>query len=1448
MMKQSLFFNSFRLRVTLLVALFCTLGAGNAWADPVTIYSETFGTPSSNTNISSYTGWSALANMFNLTGNETVSSCYSGNKVGTGEASSTNDYSSASGSGNAYQQGTANTTTTILTVQKINISGKSSLSLSFAIRNGGAASYVNAYYQIDNGSKTELTLSGYGSTTGWHYVSTSISGTGTNLKLFFEQTPTKGWTTRIDDILLTGIASGGGSSPSFTASDVNIAYSATQGSIAYTVNNAVDGGTVSASVKTGDWLTLGQGTTSPISFSCSANSSTSSRTATVTLTYTYNTNQTVTKDVTITQAAAPQPSISADNVNIAYDATNGSIGYTLNNGTGNVSASVTSGDWLTLGTITESAVPFTCSANTSATARTAQVTLSYTGASNKVVTVTQAAAPLANIAALVASGAKGRVQLTNALVTYKSGTTAYIEDESGAIMLYQCASDLAIGDKITGVMNVTTYEVYNGLPEIKAFTLETGYEKTTGNTVTPTEVTIATLLDNNTNYSSWISRYVVIKNATVTSAFSSKNSTIEQSGSSITLRDQNSSATLTSTVDDVVNVTGNVGIYNSTKQIALWAQSQIVVVQGPTIAVASSLVVPNYVAGTADPVYETLTVNGSNLTADITLSLGDNSDFEMSEDLDTWTNTLSLTQSEGSVTNAEVAVRLKAGLSKGSYDGTLTLSTEGAQNVTVNLSGSVTGQTYEIAQYTTPATAHGTITFAPASPVEDGTEVTLTAEPADGYEFTANSWVFYKEDDQDFVVDNTITVTNSKITMPAYALYVDASFAPKTTFEITTIASHGTVTTDDDAWEGKTVTVLVEPATGYSLASIVVTKTGDSSTKVAVTGNVTNGFTFTMPAYAVTVTVTFAQFVSWNLAVASYDEITDDGIVIWSSSYATMENSSKTGGTSASNYLGGDSNNRTSSRMYSGNTLTITPSDGYAITSAVFTATSEGYASALGNSKWTNASASTDGSVVTVSPSKGYDAFSAAIGATCGFTEVKVYYEEYVEADAAPVWSELPSPETTVGTAIEEIDLSTYVTGHPTPTISVKSSTADPLLYSLVDGKLNFTPNTAGTTTFVFTASNTIDEVEETADATLTITVNAAAAVNTPVLSVNDANVTSNSALVSWTACTGATAYTIEHSASLLSESFGDSLPTGWTGNSISFSSGKSGDGTYCAAFNASGDKLITPSITNPGTISFMYKRSSNTTSWSLDVSYASSPDATEWTNIDTIDNASTDWETYSKTLSITGSVYIKFEDTRSSGTHERYVDLIQITGPTTTSEVSGTSYTFKGLSAETTYAARVQVKDAKTWSNMVTFTTEAATPSTKELTIASGAKYNGRYWTTFYDGSNGYKLPAGAQAFKLYENKLVLLGDNGVVIPKETAVVIISDKASLTLTETNATVTVGDNDLEGSDEAVTVTDGKVDGKIPHVLSINGSPATIGFYKFTGASIPAGKAYVLVGE
>ena len=95
--------------------------------------------------------------------------------------------------------------------------------------------------------------------------------------------------------------------PSISAENVNISKDATNdGEIEFTVNNPVEGGSVSATKnEEATWLTLGEvdNTNGKVPFTATANTESAGRTATVTLTYTYNTNETVTKEVTIAQAA-----------------------------------------------------------------------------------------------------------------------------------------------------------------------------------------------------------------------------------------------------------------------------------------------------------------------------------------------------------------------------------------------------------------------------------------------------------------------------------------------------------------------------------------------------------------------------------------------------------------------------------------------------------------------------------------------------------------------------------------------------------------------------------------------------------------------------------------------------------------------------------------------------------------------------------------------------------------------------------------------------------------------------------------------------------------------------------------------------------------------------------------------------------------------------------------
>ena len=154
--------------------------------------------------------------------------------------------------------------------------------------------------------------------------------------------------------------------------------------------------------------------------------------------------------------------------------------------------------------------------------------------------------------------------------------------------------------------------------------------------------------------------------------------------------------------------------------------------------------------------------------------------------------------------------------------------------------------------------------------------------------------------------------------------------------------------------------------------------------------------------YAI-VTVSQAEYeapnVTWNLSIDETVTATTNEMT-WTSAYATMAVEKGSSTTATNNYYPGtEGHSYTSTRFYTGSVLTIAPVAGYAISSVVFTATTEGYANALGSSTWTNATASVEGTTVTVTPTSGAGAIQATIGATCGFTQVKVYYEQHqVEA------------------------------------------------------------------------------------------------------------------------------------------------------------------------------------------------------------------------------------------------------------------------------------------------------------------------------------------------------------------------------------------------------------------------------------------------------------------
>ena len=119
------------------------------------------------------------------------------------------------------------------------------------------------------------------------------------------------------------------------------------------------------------------------------------------------------------------------------------------------------------------------------------------------------------------------------------------------------------------------------------------------------------------------------------------------------------------------------------------------------------------------------------------------------------------------------------------------------------------------------------------------------------------------------------------------------------------------------------------------------------------------------------------------------------------------------------------------------------------------------------------------------------------------------------------------------------------------------------------------------------------------------------------------------------------------------------------------------------------------------------------------------------------------------------------------------------------------------------------------------------------------------KFVATFYNGTQDYSLGENAKAYtmSLDGGNVIFhqIGDDGRVIPHGTAVVIVSSESGATLFGLNSTtVTPHDgNILQGTDTAISKPAGTV-----YVLGIVGE--SLGFYKFTGSTIPAGKAYYVV--
>ena len=177
------------------------------------------------------------------------------------------------------------------------------------------------------------------------------------------------------------------------------------------------------------------------------------------------------------EAAAPStdPSISASDVTLESDATSGEIAYTIANPVeGKSLTATTDAEWISNLTVGAGKVTFSTTANAGAE-RTADVTLKYEGATDKVVKVTQkkpmpvyeSLAALVNAGKPTVAGETVKVTLTDEVITdidisgqYRNGIYLKSGDQEVEIYCWNVPEEWIVGGTVSGTLTCT-WKLYN---------------------------------------------------------------------------------------------------------------------------------------------------------------------------------------------------------------------------------------------------------------------------------------------------------------------------------------------------------------------------------------------------------------------------------------------------------------------------------------------------------------------------------------------------------------------------------------------------------------------------------------------------------------------------------------------------------------------------------------------------------------------------------------------------------------------------------------------------------------------------------------------------------------------------------------------------------------------------------------------------------------------------
>lgn len=712
---------------------------------------------------------------------------------------------------------------------------------------------------------------------------------------------------------------------------------------------------------------------------------------------------------------------------------------------------------------------------------------------------------------------------------------------------------------------------------------------------------------------------------------------------------------------------------------------------------ATSLTGFTYIVGNGPSGNQNFTVSGSNLTADLVVT-PTTTDYEIATSANgTYGASLSYTPSSGTVGNQVIYVRLKSGLSVGSYSGGVDVKSTGATTKTVSLTGSVTNPA-------PTASISGTLS---ETTLNGGTVVVTIANDTFIASPTASN----------FALTGAPTGTTIASVNRDSATQVTLTLAYVTTNDIDSNATMG-VTVQAGA-------LVTNPSTSVAAGNTLTVTAVNEALTLAPTS--LTGLNYTAgsgPSTAQSFTV-------------SSSNLSPGGGTITITAPTNFEVSTTTAttgfGTSATlTYTG--------TGTFANNTVWVRLKSGLAASATAYT----GNITVAGGKA--SGSLSASGSVAVAPPSN--DNCTGATALTINASSVTGTFEGATQSIAAIVCSGL------AGSADEDVwyKFTTTTAGN----YKITADGGDPLdlVLDLRSGACDGT-NIACTDT-----ADNIEYLSATLDANTTyylriydytsyssltaytFTVRVEQVLDTPVATAAT-NITPTSFRANWNALTGASSYRLDVStesafgARTTTESFTGTTfpPTGWanTGWTRSTSASDYNSAPAGAAANSSTASLTSPAVANPISVSFYLGRTNNSSPKTLYVEVSTTgQSANDFVVVGTLDlnNTSIGYFQYTVDLSAYSSnaaVYVRFRKESSTTSPWRLDDIVfnyEVNTFVTNYKnrtVSGLFEDVTGLTANTPYYYRVRGVNGSV-------TSASSTPIS--VTTGKNNVWNGSAWT----------------------------------------------------------------------------------------------------------------------